>query len=130
MEIENVRYEVFSRFRFAVVIPTVGTLGVTSIYSDVFSPTLWIKRAHSTGRKTLFEQLNAVKAADVWMLTHGMTGPARRVSVSWENVRWIPFDLDATEGSVALETVELQGVVYSIPEELDCVDFPRGLGDI
>lgn len=112
-------------FRFCVVVPNSdGMVGVSSVYTDPFTGSLWIGAGHIEGRRTLGQVFAEANKCEVWMFPRGAftDNPdtrARKFDVSWPKMRWVPFDLDATKNEVAMEYVCLEGAVYH-----GCVDVP------
>lgn len=120
-------------FRFAVLIPEQPeVVGASMVYSDPFTGALWIGRAHRQGERTLGQIFAETNKCEVWMFTRGVWAKgeppqdarARKIKVYWGNMRWVPFNLDASKGDAALEYVCLEGATYQSVEEVAASDFP------
>jgi hypothetical protein len=99
----------------------------------VFTGDVWVERAHVAGEATLREQLEGEATAEVWLFTSlsaSSAGYARCVEVGWSALRWLPFNLDASESVVALERVCLTGVLYTPPVDFTLADAPAHVKSI
>ena len=121
--------DVFRTFRFALFLPNYGrVVGCSMVYSDPFTGNLWIERAHQGHEPSLREHLRGEKTVEVWLFQHlAAGGLARRISVTWDDLRWLPFDLDATASSVALERLVLVSPYYEGPVDVAADDLPYAL---
>lgn len=122
--------DVFMSFRFCVLIPNGdNSIGVSSVYTDPFTGALWIGSAHMEGRRTLGQVFAETKKCEVWMFPRGVfvgkpDVSARKIDVSWSTMRWVPFNLDATKGEIAMEYVCLEGATYTSCADVPASEFP------
>ena len=126
--------EIFMSFRFAVYLPDRAiSVGATRVYTDPFTGALWIGSAHKTYDKTLAQLFGETKACEILMFTRGAWTQerdkpknvrVRKIKVTWDTMRWVPFDLDATNAEVALDYVCLEGATYHGVEDVDAETLP------
>lgn len=128
--------EIFMAFRFAVYIPDrTEVIGASMVYTDPFTGSLWISRAHRTNERTLGQVFAEINQCEVWMFTRGVWAKgeapkqarARKIKVTWPSMRWVPFNLNATEGEAALEHVCLENAQYFAVEDVLASDFPLAM---
>jgi hypothetical protein len=128
--------EIFMAFRFAVSIPDkVDVIGASSVFTDPFTGSLWIGRAHRADERTLGQIFSEVNHCEIWMFTRGVWAPgetpkearARKIKVTWPKMRWVPFNLDAAQASAALEYVCLEDATYQAVENVTAADFPLAM---
>lgn len=125
------RSEPFMSFRFVVFLPdTEEVIGVTMVYSDPFTDSMWVGKAHIEGERPLGQRMAEVKRCEVWMFPRGIVFKdkrdhrARRICVNWNSMRWVPFNLDAARGEAALEHVCLEGATYETVDDVAAEQFP------
>jgi len=124
---------IYTTWRVLILLPDRGNEKVLaqSVYSDPFTSTLWIGRAHIEGERSLAQKLSEEHRVDVWLLPYKESGMARRISVEFARVRACPIDLDCRTAEVALDWVALEESRYSFPVDVPAEEQPepvRSLG--
>lgn len=114
----------YMSFRFGFYLPEAKKhIGLSSIYSDPFSDSLWLAKAHWKETDTLAKTLEGVSKGQILFFDKGMTDIARSIEVEWKSTRWAPADLDATENTVAIERLVLVDVFYDTETLVNVVDL-------
>ena len=112
--------ELYTTFRFVITLPDRGDdiLRAMSVYCDPFTDELWIGRAHIAGERTLAQLLCEERLLEIWMLPRG-PGLSRLIGVSFDGLRALPLNLDASADEVALEWVVLKSAKWSPPSDVE-----------
>lgn len=127
--------EAYRSYRFSLEVengdavePATAKYGLIRVWSDPFAlDRVWLGAAHAAGRAALYELLLA--RDNVRIVFHDREHHRRRVIVvAYERAVSLPFDLDATLDSVALEWVVLLSAACSPAiEEVDAPEVLPGV---
>lgn len=110
----------YTAFRFFVQLENGESLGLSVISSEPFGGGLWLGRGHMSNEPTLMERLRGQKTLRIWMVQRqaDRDSTCRKIEVTWSSMRWLPFDLNATDSSVAMEWLVLEDADYTTPVDV------------
>lgn len=97
--------------RFAVYVRCRAVMAHT-IYTDPFTGTLWIGRAHQRERNMLAVDIGPCDKIEVWLLSRGTSLSSRMLSYKFDGTMEVPTDLDASMDDVAMEWLGLKNAVF------------------
>lgn len=95
----------YRKFRFIIEINN-KPLGLSAVYQDPFTGSLWLERGLQIGGKTLNDLLPESGSLDVILMGRGAVS-ALKLHVNYEGKKWYPIDLNSTENNVAIEKLML-----------------------
>jgi hypothetical protein len=121
--------DVYAGYRFILHVPQRGEwIGAMAVFNDVFTGDLWVGAAHKANEKSIANYFSECDKVEVWMFQPVAEGGfARCISARYEGLFHQPLDLDATQSSVALEWVRLNGTKMGECRDVPSEEWPAGL---